>query len=752
MGGVGKTELAVQYAKTYENDYPGGICWLNVRDKNLAKQIIQFIQLQMGLEVPQKDPQGDLLTLKEQVTWCWTNWKPPSGLVLVILDDVTQLEDFSQLLPTNKRFRVVITTRLRDIDTNVEEIALNVLSPDEALELFTKTVGKTKVNKELETAKKICEWLGYLPLGIELVGRYIKQKPPHFKLAKMLEQLKQQRLHNQAIKNPQQKSLSTAQRGVLEAFELSWVELDSQTQQLAALIGLFVPEIFLWEWVESITKSLNWDESSVENGIEELYHRHLVQCLEQKDEYYYKTHPLIREFLQAKLNQSEHKGDYIQSFSAKFIEIGKTIPHTTTSEIINSVKNAIPHLTEVAENHLDAVRDENLCSVFLGLGRFYRGQGLYALAQPWYEQCVSEVKSRLGENHLDYAKSLNNLAGLYWNQGKYLEAKTLCIQELEITKQQLGENHLDYAKSLNNLALLYWDQGKYVEAEPLYIQALEIRKMQLGVNHPDTADSLECLASLYDKQGKYVEAEPLYIQALEIYKHQLGVNHPRTALGLNNLANFYSDQGKYVEAEPLYIQALEIYKHQLGVNHPCTARTLSNLGELYTEQGKYEEAELLLTQALEIKKQQLGENHFEIADTLNNLAILYHSQGKYVEAEPLYIQALKIYKHQLGENHPRTAFGLNNLGEFYTDQEKYNEAELLLTQALDIKKQQLGINHPRYADSLNALGLIYSYQGKHSEAENLLTQALAIAQRVLGSDHPDTVKYRGNLEKLHLYE
>ena len=339
MGGIGKTELAIQYANKYENDYLGGICWLNVRDKNLATEIIQFIQLQMGLEVPQKDPQGNLLTLEEQVTWCWTNWKPPSGLVLVILDDVTRIEDFSELLPTNKRFQVVITTRLRDMDTNVEEIALNVLLPEEALELFTQLVGESKVNKELGIAQEICEWLGYLPLGIEFLGRYVKQKPPHFKLAKIFEQLKQQRLHNEAIKNPQQKSLSTAQRGVLEAFELSWVELGSQTQQLAALIGLFVPEIFLWEWVESITQSLNWDGSSVENGIEELYHRHLVQFLEQEDECYYKTHPLIREFLQTKLNQSEHKGDYIQSFCAQFIEIGQTIPLVTTSEIINSVKN-----------------------------------------------------------------------------------------------------------------------------------------------------------------------------------------------------------------------------------------------------------------------------------------------------------------------------------------------------------------------------------------------------------------------------
>ncbi|MDJ0746250.1 MAG: NB-ARC domain-containing protein [Xenococcaceae cyanobacterium MO_167.B27] len=110
MGGVGKTELAIKYARKYYNDYSGGICWLNARGGNLATEIIQFIQLQMGLEVPQQDAQENALTLEEQIAWCWQNWQPPEGLVLVILDDVTHLESFSELLPPNDRFRVLITT------------------------------------------------------------------------------------------------------------------------------------------------------------------------------------------------------------------------------------------------------------------------------------------------------------------------------------------------------------------------------------------------------------------------------------------------------------------------------------------------------------------------------------------------------------------------------------------------------------------------------------------------------------------
>jgi len=80
MGGVGKTELATQYARTHEADYPGGICWLNARDTNLAAEILQFAQLYLNLEVPQ-ELGGRRLNLEEQVDWCWQNWyTPPAPL------------------------------------------------------------------------------------------------------------------------------------------------------------------------------------------------------------------------------------------------------------------------------------------------------------------------------------------------------------------------------------------------------------------------------------------------------------------------------------------------------------------------------------------------------------------------------------------------------------------------------------------------------------------------------------------------
>ncbi len=626
MGGVGKTELAIQYARQHEADYPGGICWLSARQSDLAAQVVQFAQLHMKLSVPQQDSQGTVLSVTEQVEWCCQNWQPPEGLALIILDDVTDVENFRHLLPKANRFRVLMTTRLRNLDANIEEISLDVLSPQEALQLLTALVGEKREQQQQIIAQQLCEWLGYLPLGLELVGRYVAKKPPNYKLAQMLQQLNQQRLENEAINRKSsvmQQSLSTAQLGVLATFELSWLSLTPTTQLVAAFLSLFALNIFAWKWVESASESLNWSSTDVDTANEQLYELYLIQSVEDiSGEYKIRIHHLIREFLLEKLAALKEADDFKRAFAKVMVALAISIPHPPTLEFIARVKDAIPHLTEVAQNLTDAVSDENLISVFNGLGRFYSGQGLYALAEPWLEQCVSVVKSRLGESHTDVATSYNNLALLYYFQGKYVEAEPLYIKALELRQRLLGESHPDIATSFNNLAALYYFQGKYVEAEPLYIKALELRQRLLGESHPDIATSFNNLATLYQSQSKYVEAEPLYILALELRQRLLGESHPDVATSFNNLAALYASQGKYVEAERLYIKALELRQRLLGESHPDVAMSFNNLAALYASQGKYVEAEQLYIKALEIASKSLGIDHPNTITIRENLKIL----------------------------------------------------------------------------------------------------------------------------------
>jgi tetratricopeptide (TPR) repeat protein len=348
----------------------------------------------------------------------------------------------------------------------------------------------------------LCEWLGYLPLGLELVGRYLAEDPD-LSLAVMLERLKAQRLQDEAIDLDEQQlqnTFSTAQRGVRAAFELSWQELDPVTQRVAQLLSLFAPTVFLWESVESGTELLNCSQSDINTAKKQLYKRHLIQQVEER-EGGYKIHPLIREFLQAKLAASEHKDKFRQAFAAAFVEFAKEIPESPTREFIELVKEAIPHLEEVAQNLTDALWDEDLVRPFVGLGRFYEGQGLYALAEPWRKQCLELSQRLLGEEHPYVASSLNNLAVLYDSQGRYSKAEPLYMQALALRKRLLGEEHPLVALSLNNLAALYRSQGRYSEAEPLYVQALEILERVLGDDHPNTKACRENLAILRQERS-----------------------------------------------------------------------------------------------------------------------------------------------------------------------------------------------------------------------------------------------------------
>ena len=428
MGGVGKTELAIRYARQHEADYPGGICWLNARDSNLAAEIVQFAQLYMNLKVPQKLGESPL-NLKEQVEWCWQNWYTPpaplskarvrrgEGLVLVVLDDVTDLGSCREVLPTASRFRVLMTTRLRGLDTNFVEIRLDVLSPEAALELLTALVGERRVGLTSPPAPllrgegsksnslsppfprregglgglgfsdafgtsppapllrregskspspsvsppfprreggqgglgssdalQLCEWLGYLPLGLELVGRYLADDPD-LSLAEMLERLKAQRLQDEAIDLDEQQlhnTCSTAQRGVRAAFELSWQELPPITQRVGQLLSLFSPTVIPWEIV-TVSRQislLNWTEADINLAKKQLRKLHFVQEIEERDSCY-KFHPLIRFFLQSKLENSKQA----DTFRKIFLECIDQFKQNQASEILEQNLDIIAERT-----------------------------------------------------------------------------------------------------------------------------------------------------------------------------------------------------------------------------------------------------------------------------------------------------------------------------------------------------------------------------------------------------------------------
>jgi tetratricopeptide (TPR) repeat protein len=562
MGGIGKTELALEYARQqYRVDtYPGGVCWLRARE-DVGSQIISFARSQLNLTPP------DDLELAEKVRWCWSRWR--EGAALVILDDVQDYGEVRSFLPPPaSRFQVLMTTRSQ-FGPPVQAIRLDVLAEAEALELLRLLVPDDRIDRELQQSKELCDWLGCLPLGIELVGRYLSRKPD-LSIAQLQQRLQTKRLDAIAFK--QAEPGMTASLGVAAAFELSWQDLSESAQQLTAVLSLFALVEIPWALVEQCLPETDAEE------LEEIRDRSLWEAnlLKRVGQGMYQLHQLLREFFAVKRSQRTDDAELQRQFYQVVIVAAERVEEKPERSLIKESTIMITHLQAAIER----------------------------LDRP--------------EQALDLATCLYRMANLYYEQGRYAEAEPLYLQSLEMRQQHLGNHHLNVAESLNDLATLYQEQGRYAEAELLFMQSLSIFEQQLGVDHSNVAISLNNLALLYSLQGRYGEAEPLYVRSLSMREQQLGANHSDVAISLNGLARLYRSQERYAEAEPLLQRSLSILQTQLPADHPLTARVVSNLAHLYDLQRRYPEAESLYLHALPILSTKLTENHSWRQDVANN--------------------------------------------------------------------------------------------------------------------------------------
>ncbi len=671
MAGVGKTELALQYALYHKNKstYTGGICWIEVGERDVDQQLLDFAESQLKFKFP------DDWDLTKRLDHFWSYW-PPLGDVLIIFDNVKNYEEINKCLPPQEqRFKVLITTRNQNLAESLDPLTLEVLDEEPAVELLTSFREKSRSKDEEEVAKSICDWLGYLPLGLELVGRFIKVKSK-LKLSQLMDKLQEQRLEHKALK----KRSSESGQGLLDAFEIIWNELDNLGQKILVFLSLFALAPINWELVieslEDEKEKEEWDDAKDEKLVS-------LSLIKETKSDSYQLHQLVREYFRHKLKQMPDAEIIKNNFCQIMVEQSKCISDTIDQERIfdtltkkqlEQIEPLIPHLEELARNvrkneFLDNyLENQELISLFTGIGKFYQGKTSYETAEYWYQKCIESIYSK-DQQYMTIC--LINLGDLYEANGKYKKAKELYQQALKQTEYFIKQDNILKAKVdsiQNNPVGLYEIIEQNQEAKNIYQQAKDYL-LQVGIIQNN-------LAGIYETFRQDKKAENLYNKVLLLRKTLLGDQHLDVAISHNNLANIYCYQMKYQEAENHYQQALEGYKPSLGSEHPHVATTLCNLANMYCIQKKYKESEELHLQALKLRKSLLGDQHRHVAISLKKLGYLYHIQGKIEQAESRYKEALELTKKFLVNRPHEVAIILDYLADLYQIQGKLEKARV----------------------------------------------------------------------------
>lgn len=669
MGGVGKTELAIQYAKRHLQllaHHSGGVCWIDAREGDIGSQILRFARSHLSLNTPDN---WDFLT---QLDFCWRNWLP--GDWLVVIDDVSDKNYNRQvqpyLPPSSKQFKVLLTSRI-EISSPIKNLPLKSLHLDTSLELLRLLIGSERIQAEIDDAQAICERLGHLPLGLELIGRYLA-RDIGLSLQSMLNLLEKQKLKLKAIHEVDAHAPMTARYGVEAAFNLSWERLSENAKLLGCLLSLFALADIPWSLVEMVgiafTDDNEINQILLQEARVELVMFNLLQAV---DGHKYRLHQLIREFFKVHLTALEEANLLKQRFVVIVSSLSGDLLNSLNHQQILDLQPIVPHLKEIArDKNKDLkiyVEDEIVVAPFLGLGQFYKSQGLYQQAAQWLEEFLRLAEERFDFNHTAVFLGLNHLALTYSFLGRYSEAEALCQRFLEYEAAEKKPELV--ASMLGNLAIFYQGQGRYQEAENLLNKSLELKRPLFGENSLSVAADLNNLSQLCEIKGDLNQAEDLCKQALKIKKlhPEDQISDIEVATSLNNLANIYESQGRYNEAETFYEESLALRQKSLGENHPDTAQTLNNLAYLYKSMSKYERAEALFLESLQLREKILGDNHIDVAQTLNNLADLYTRIGQFTKAEAFLEKALKIRQEVLGSSHHKTIdcqLGLDLLRKF----------------------------------------------------------------------------------------
>lgn len=742
LGGIGKSQLAIEYAYRYNTSYDY-VWWIRAEEE--TSLVTDITNLAKDVNLPEKDAEEQYVIIQAMLRWLniHNGW-------LLIFDNAKNVISIRNYLPNASSGHVLVTSRYPDWTTIGKSINIDVWQRDESINFITKRTG----NDDKTAADKIAEVLGDLPLALEQAGAYIKTKKKSFTEYLHDFQSRRKELWKREKKLwDEQKKQSEYPDTVATTWAMAFEAIKEivLAKDLLLLCSIAAPDVIpkslikrALEYVEgSDSNPVAIDSFDLDDAIAALCSYSLITSNTAT----FSIHRLVQTVAMDLVENEEaarNQSIMLKALSQEFPNEGYESPSCWFE-----CEQLLPHAEKLTdEATFDGMKLEETATLMNKMGLYFHGRALYAKSESFFLRASEIFEKQQGPQNPAFATSLNNIAHLLLTQGKYSEAEPLFRRSLEIREKQLDPNHPEVAQGLNNLAALYQYQGKYAKAEPLYQRALQINKQVLGPDHYLVATNHNNLANLLLDQGKYSEAELLYRRALQIFEQALGPDHPAFANNLSDLASLLDIQGKYTEAEPLARRALQIKEQALGLDHPEVATSLSNLAALLRDQGKYGDAEPLYRRALDIREKQLGPKHLDVGVTLNNLGLLHEDQGNYAEAEPLYRRALQIKEQALGPDHPAVATTLNNFAHLFYNQRKYTEAEPLYWRSLEIREKQLGPDHPAVAASLKNLALLHGAQGKFAEAVSMCQRAVQIYENAYGKSHPYTIKAENHLTSL----
>jgi DNA-binding SARP family transcriptional activator/Tfp pilus assembly protein PilF len=621
--GVGKTALAVRWARRAAAAFPDGQLYVNLRGYDPgtpvapADALAGFLRA-LGLA-------GEDIPAGEDERAAAYRSLLDGRRMLVVLDNAASVEQARPLLPGSPTCLVVVTSRDSMAGLvarhGARRTALDVLPAADAIGLLRTLIGD-RVDAEPDAAAELAAQCARLPLALRVAAE-LAAASPDSRLAELAGELagEQRRLDLLDAGGDER----TAVRGV---FSWSYRHLPVTAARAFRLIGLHPgPDLDAYAVAALIGATGATDGSGrrpvtatqAKDALALLARAHLLHPVGGGR---YGMHDLLRAYARELAAGEDGAGgqqaaltslfDYYQGVAASAMDV--LVPaERHYRPRLEAISTPAPELTTRARarDWLDAER-----AVLVAVT-------LHAAAHGWPGHTT-----RLAATLYRYLETGGHYADAVTIHGRSSHAARL-----------LGDRAAE-AMALTNLGIISWRQGRYQQAADYHQQSLAA-SVAIGDRRGE-ANALANLGTVYERRGRYQQAAHCHQQALAAFQ-SIG-ERTGEARCLGNLGSVAAREGQYERAVDWYQQSLAVFRETGDLTGEASA--LPDLGRVYQRQGRYEEAVGCYQRALALFR-ETGDRTGE-AEARNGVAEILLATGRPDEAQVAYTAALEL-AGRLGE-------------------------------------------------------------------------------------------------------
>lgn len=599
LGGVGKTQTAIEYCYRHRSRYDGGVYWVDASNPERLEASYGQLAVKMGLV-------GDDVPMDKAASAFRDRLASQHGW-LVVLDNADQPDAIRQMLPPNTGGHVLLTTRASHPDLGGgEPLEVDVLSREEATEFLLTRSRRDPV--ERSDAEELALALGCLPLALEQAGAYLVRHDST-DLRMYLSTFKKQRLKVVERQAPLQGKYAAT---VATTWEISFEQIALASpaavealQTCAFLAPDAIPlELFtttgdrLGPALGELAKQAVDDPTLIGDQLIEPLTRYSMAKYRPGEGGFLSLHRLVQEVLRHGL---ERDGLASEIFERTHQGLAACFPENSRSPSSwPAAARWFPHIETSLElwRAQPKVPSWDPTSLWMEAGMYAWAAGRSYAARELVEASLEVRRRVLEEEHPDTLTSMVGLAEILRAQGDLLASQSLAEKAIEASRRVLGDNHPITLNSTNNLAESLAAQGNLESAQELLEVTLETCRQVLGDEHPNTLSTMNNLASTRRELGEIESAHILHEEVLKVRRRMLGDDDPATLTSMNNLAASMRDRGDSMGARALQEKAFKICQKMFGDEHPKTLTSMHNLCLLHEESPEMEVDGLLVEDLL----------------------------------------------------------------------------------------------------------------------------------------------------------